>query len=240
MPAATRPSVSAFRMRGLESRKSRPTASVFLPRRRMYVPKARPMKRTASSVRSRSCRPRMSYSRKICGLTALALMLSSRGCGPVLGAALGLRLVSQVGVDEAVDIAVQDTRRVRRLRARPVILDQRVGLQHVRADLASEVDVLLGPGDAGETRLLDLQLMRVEPRLEDAHGELAVSVLAALGLRRHGDAGGQVGDANRRLGLVDVLPARSRGAERVHAQILVVDVHFDRLVDRGEHGDRGE
>src|SRR5690606_11742052 len=47
----------------------------------------------------------------------------------------------------------------------------------------------------------------------------AVGVLAALGLRLHDHARGQVGDADRRVGLVDVLAARAGGAEGVHAQV---------------------
>ena len=61
-------------------------------------------------------------------------------------------------------------------------------------------------------------------------------------LALHDDAGRQVGDAHRGIGLVDVLAARARGAKRVDAQVGGIDLDFDRLVDFGidEHaGERG-
>ena len=42
---------------------------------------------------------------------------------------------------------------------------------------------------------------------------------------------GQVGDAHRRFGLVDVLAARARGAIRVDAAVALVDVDLDAVVD---------
>jgi hypothetical protein len=61
-------------------------------------------------------------------------------------------------------------------------------------------------------------------------------VLRALGLAGHDDAGRDVGDADRRVGLVDVLAARARRAIGVDAQvgsslisisIVVVDHRID-------------
>src|SRR5260370_30914373 len=69
-----------------------------------------------------------------------------------------------------------------------------------------------------------------------------VLVLRALALALHDDARRQVGDADRAVGLVDVLAAGTRGAIRVDAQVLVVDLDLDLLVDyridpcRGEAG----
>ena len=86
------------------------------------------------------------------------------------------------------------------------------------------------------------KLELVEPRLEHRHALGAVAVLRAVVLALHDDAGGQVGDAHRRLGLVDVLPARAGGAVDVDAQVGRVDVDLDGLVDFrvDEHvGERG-
>ena len=55
----------------------------------------------------------------------------------------------------------------------------------------------------------------VQPRAQQLHGQLAILVLAALGLALHHDAAGKVREAHRRLDLVDVLPAGAAGAERV-------------------------
>jgi hypothetical protein len=66
-------------------------------------------------------------------------------------------------------------------------------------------------------------------RLQALHRLVAVGVLAALGLAFDHHAGGQVGDADRRFGLVDVLAAGAGRAERVDAQVGRVDLD---VVDR--------
>jgi hypothetical protein len=63
-------------------------------------------------------------------------------------------------------------------------------------------------------------------------------VLAALVLAGDHDAGRQVGDAHRRLGLVDVLAAGAGGAVGVDAQVLVVDLDLDVVVDLGQTSPR--
>ena len=56
----------------------------------------------------------------------------------------------------------------------------------------------------------------------------------------HHDAGRQVRDAHRGLGLVDVLAAGAGGAVDVDAQVGRVDLHLDRLVHLGVDEDAGE
>ena len=102
-------------------------------------------------------------------------------------------------------------------------------------------DVLLRVLDRVQLRLLLLQLQVVEAGLEHLHGHLAVADLAALVLAGDHDAGGQVGDAHRGVGHVDVLAARAARAVGVDAQVLVLDLDLDVLVDLrpGEHGGEG-
>ena len=52
-------------------------------------------------------------------------------------------------------------------------------------------------------------------------------MLAALVLTLRDDARGQVRDADRRVGLVDVLTARPRGPVGVYLEILLVDLDLD-------------
>ena len=59
---------------------------------------------------------------------------------------------------------------------------------------------------------------------QQGHGAGPVLVLGALVLAFHDDAGGQVGQADGRVGLVDVLAAGPGGAEGVHAQVGGVDL----------------
>jgi hypothetical protein len=65
-----------------------------------------------------------------------------------------------------------------------------------------------------------LGALRLEQRgLQPLHRLVAVGVLRTLGLVLHHDAAGQVGDADRRLGLVDVLAAGAGGTEGVDLQV---------------------
>src|SRR5690606_31421535 len=61
-------------------------------------------------------------------------------------------------------------------------------------------------------------------------------VLAALGLALHHQAAGQVGDADGRVGLVDVLAAGAGGAESVDLQVGRVDRDLLDLVGLGDDG----
>ena len=76
-------------------------------------------------------------------------------------------------------------------------------------------------------RLLSLPLgpLAVEQaRREHRHRLRAVAVLRAVVLALDDEAGRQVRDAHRRVGLVDVLAAGARRAERVDAQVGRVDL----------------
>src|SRR5690606_35228578 len=75
------------------------------------------------------------------------------------------------------------------------------------------------------------QLGFIEARLEHAHGGRAVLVLRAVILAGDDDAGGDVGDTHRRIGGVDVLPARAGGAVGVDLEVAFLDVDLDIVVD---------
>jgi hypothetical protein len=76
-----------------------------------------------------------------------------------------------------------------------------------------------------------LLLRGKQPRAEQLHRAGAILVLRALILTLDHDAGRQVGDAHRGVGLVDVLSARARGAISVDAQVCGIDRHFLDLVE---------
>src|SRR5262245_25103943 len=134
---------SAWRAsRSDEGRTSRPSATrVPPPAARMRVANARPTASATSSVSSVACSPRMSYSRKMWGGIVPACFPAMRL--PRLRAGL---LGLEPGVDERVDVAREHAVHVGDLRLGAVVVRHRVRLQHVRADLAAEVDVLLRPG----------------------------------------------------------------------------------------------
>ena len=90
----------------------------------------------------------------------------------------------------------------------------------------------------GGLRLLLAQLLVVDARGEHAERLLAVLVLRARVLAFHHDAGGQVRDADRRVGLVDVLAAGAGGAEGVDAQLGRIEHHLVDRVGLGQHRHR--
>ena len=65
-------------------------------------------------------------------------------------------------------------------------------------------------------------------------------MLRALVLAGHDDAAGKMGQAHRRIGLVDVLAAGAAGTVGVDAQIGVIDFDLDIVVDLRIDEDRSE
>src|SRR5262249_45377265 len=72
--------------------------------------------------------------------------------------------------DEAVEVAVQDRLNVPGLVARPLVLDELIRGERVRADLIAECNVVLLPRKTLELTPLLLPLAFGEPRPEDLHG----------------------------------------------------------------------
>src|SRR5579859_7395249 len=165
----------------------------------------------------------------------------TRTAAAVLGIALR-QLPAQPGLDEDVDVAIlEHGLHVADLDAGPHVLDQRVGLQGVVADLGAElgrqhlafqvVDLLRGQ------HLLALE----EAGPEHLHGDLAVLDLGALVLAGDDDAARDVRDPDRRLGLVDVLAAGAAGAVGVDPDVVGVDLdHGLLLLQLGQHLDQRE
>jgi len=65
-------------------------------------------------------------------------------------------------------------------------------------------------------------------------------VLGTFILALDDDARGQVGDPHRRVGFVNVLAARTAGAECIHAQVIFIDLYDDVLLDFRVHKHRSE
>ncbi len=65
-------------------------------------------------------------------------------------------------------------------------------------------------------------------------------MLAAFVLTLHDDAGRQMGQTDRTVGFVDVLPARAAGSERILPHVIFVDVDLDAVGHLGGHIDRRE
>ena len=93
--------------------------------------------------------------------------------------------------------------------------------------------------DVGLVRLLDgglllalLQFELVEPRAQHLPGLRTIAMLRAVVLTIDHDVGRDVGQPDRRLGLVDVLAARPARPQHVDADVRFLDLHVDAVVDR--------
>ena len=89
----------------------------------------------------------------------------------------------------------------------------------------------------GRLGVLLLNLRVLDARREHAHRLCLVLVLRAAVLAFNHYPGRQVGEAHRRIGFVDVLAARTGGAERVDAQVGGIEHHIVDIVNFRHHCD---
>src|SRR5678815_158697 len=145
----------------------------------------------------------------------------------------------QAGFDEGIEVAVEHFLGVADLDVGAQILDPAL-VEHIAADLVAPADVGLRILELLLRRHADAHLVLVEARAQHLPGLVAVAVLRAVVLALDDDAGRDVRQPHRRVGLVDVLAARARGAEGVGAHVGRVDVDLDRVVDLRIDEDAGE
>src|SRR5919201_6240094 len=117
------------------------------------------------------------------------------------------RPAAQLGRDERVQVAVEHGLDVSCLDTGAMVLDHLVGVQHVGADLVAEGDLAAVAAQRRQLRLPLVAGPLGQPRREGLQRDRLVGQLGALVLHRDHDADGQVGDAHRRVGGVDALPA---------------------------------
>src|SRR2546430_3454161 len=189
---------------------------------------------------SRPCARRASsFSRRWRMRSLRSSLTSAPRLRPWPGSRLGPPGPEQVGLDERVEVAIQHGLDVADLEPRPVVLDQLIGLERVRADLAAERDLLLLARELRELLALLLLGDRVQASLEDPHRRVAVPELGALILALADDPRREVRDAHGGVGGVDPPPAPSRRPEDVHADLVPAHAHLD-LVPLRHDGDPRE
>src|SRR6202011_1753854 len=140
--------------------------------------------------------------------------------------------------DQLLHVAVEDHLDVLEVLVDAVVGDAVLRVV-VRADLLAAVagaDLALAQRRFGFFALA--ALVGGELRAQHVHRARAVLQLRALLAARHHDAAGFVRDADRRLGLVDVLTARTRRLERVDLQVRRADLDLAVVFDLGQprHG----
>ena len=157
----------------------------------------------------------------------------------LLGGLLFGHSPADAGVQEAVDVAVEHLLRVADLVIGAQVLDHLVRVQHVRAHLVAPGGVAAG-AQSVELGALLLALALQQLGLQHAHGGGLVLDLRLLVLAADHQAGRDVRQAHRRVGGVDRLAARARGAVDVHADLGVRHVDVVGLLDDGQHLNLGE
>ena len=134
----------------------------------------------------------------------------------------------QVRLDERIDAAVHDLLHVGDLQLGAVVVDHRVRLEDVAADLAAEADVRLGR--------VQLRLLRQPACSASIWYSRFFSIFIAVALFLNCDRcccdavttpARNVRDAHRGAGLVHVLAAGARRAEDVDLEVLVADLDVD-------------
>src|SRR6185437_4630894 len=129
---------------------------------------------------------------------------------------------------------------VRRRNTGAEVLHHLIGLKYIRADLVAPADIGLGGLIGLRLRLALLHLRFEQFRTQHVPGHSAVAVLRAVLLALHHDVGRDMGETDRRLGLVDVLAASTARPHDVGAHIALVDVDLDAVIHHREHHDAGE
>ena len=109
-----------------------------------------------------------------------------------------------------------------------------VGADLLRAPAPADLAAPLVGGLGSGPLLLEAQ----QPGAQHLQRLVAVLQLALLILHAHHQAGGLVGDPHRRVGGVDRLAARPRGAEHADLEVGLVDLHLH-LVGGRQHRHRG-
>src|SRR5690606_25114389 len=155
---------------------------------------------------------------------AAAMVVKWSGSLGELRQRVGL-VFAREALDQGVDVARQHVGQVVQGQAVDAMVGDPalrivVGADALAAVAAADLQLAGGGGGGGAT----LRLGFGQRCAQALHRLVAVGVLAALGLRFDHDAAGQVGDADRRVGLVDVLAAGARRAEGVHPQVGRIDL----------------
>src|SRR5690606_17252254 len=131
---------------------------------------------------------------------------------------------AEIGIEKPLDLSIHNTMKTAHVVPGSGVFDALIGVQEVVADLRTEAYFGLGLVllcllafaafllDAGQTRAKHLP------------GLGPVIVLAAFILALHHNARGDMGQADGAVGLVDVLSAGTTSAERVDANIVLVDI----------------
>ena len=112
-----------------------------------------------------------------------------------------------------------------------MIFHEPIGLKDVRPDLASPRDVELTVFDGLRLGFLLFQLELEHSCTQDLHTDVLVFMLRSFVLTLDDDPGREMGNADRRIGRIHVLPAFASRSIGIDSQVFFVDYDFNLVVD---------
>ena len=122
----------------------------------------------------------------------------------------------------------------------PVVLDHLVGVEDVAPDLVAPARLHVLALQAAAARPPSPRGARSRSRARGPSRDLRFCGLRALVLALGDDPRREVGEPDRRVGLVDVLAAGAGRAVRVDPDLVPVELDLDVVLDLGQHLDEGE
>ena len=137
----------------------------------------------------------------------------------------------EVGIDEAVNVAVHNRLNISGFIAGAVVFNKGVGHENIGADLAAPCDFFLYALDVLDFLKMLAFLDFNKLGAEHIHTNLAVLVLRTLDLRAYNNSGGNMGKTNGGGGLVYLLTARAGGTVNVHFDVLFPDFYGFVILD---------
>ena len=108
-----------------------------------------------------------------------------------------------------------------------MVFYHRIRLHDIGTDLVSPANLLDFTADTGKLLCILLLLQQIQLCFQHLHRFVFVHVLGTLILALNNDVGRQVGDTDRRGGLVDMLTAGSAGTVSIDTQIFIPDLDID-------------
>lgn len=115
--------------------------------------------------------------------------------------------MTEVSFDEGIEVTIENCLGVTGFDTGAKVFDKVVGMEDVAADLRAPFDFLFAGVFEGGLFFAFFEFELVELGAQHFHGGGAVFNLGAFVLASDDDAGGDVGDADSRIGDVDMLAA---------------------------------
>ena len=143
-------------------------------------------------------------------------------------------------VDKPVQVPVHDALDVAVFVLCPMILHELIGHKNVGTDLTAPFDFHLHALDVADLFQVFPFLDLGQSGTQHVPAVFQILEMAALDLTRHHDAGRDMGQADRRGGLVDLLSAGARGTEHIHLDVLLAQLDLGIVRDLGHDLDGGK